>query len=162
VGSGGSAGATNALATGITLENDYKTELSLEQDPTLATTHLNQSSSLAVVYTHWSSDGEIALALEHNGGGSRYTTSNPPVIEFHGTADTTINISHALAVQHQYNQTGVPYELHALQGCPHGSWAYGCMPPSGDHPCQFLNGTAGYCSTMDEQAWPFISEHLGL
>jgi acetyl esterase/lipase len=65
--SGGSAGATNVLTTGVVFEDDYKNELSVEQDPTLLSTHLNESSSVQLVYTHWSSDGEIRLIQEYDG-----------------------------------------------------------------------------------------------
>jgi hypothetical protein len=48
--SGGSAGATNAVATGVTFDGDYKDELTIAMDPTLATTHLNESSVVQCVY----------------------------------------------------------------------------------------------------------------
>ena len=37
----------------------------------------------------------------------RYSANNAPIIEFHGSNDTTIPIAHALAVQAEYGQTGV-------------------------------------------------------
>ena len=155
VGSGGSAGATNAIATGVTFDGDYKDELNATQDPTLASTHLDQPSGIQVVYTHWSSDGEIDLAREHDPTNrSRYAADNPPVVEFHGDQDPTIPISHAYAVQAQYKAHDVPYELNVLKGCAHGAWGYGCSP----------NGCTGgpYCSKMDEIAYPFVMKHLGL
>lgn len=155
VGSGGSAGATNALATGVTFDGDYKDELNATQDPTLASTHLEQSSAIQVVYTHWSSDGEIDLVREHDPKNrSRYSSDNPPVVEFHGDQDPTIPISHAYAVQAEYKAHNVPYELNVLKGCAHGAWGYGCSP----------NGCTGgpYCSKMDEIAYPFVMKHLGL
>lgn len=154
--SGGSAGATNAVATGVTFDGDYKDELTVEEDPTLATTFLNESSTVQCVYAHWSSDGEIDLIVEHDPQNrSRFSASNAPIVEFHGTQDTTIPISHALAVQAAYNATGVPYELHRLEGWAHGAWCYGCEPG-----CP--NGTAVYCPVMDAAAFPFVTKHLGV
>ena len=51
---GGSAGATNAVATGVTFDSDYKSELNATQDPTLATTFLNESSTVQAVYVIYS------------------------------------------------------------------------------------------------------------
>merc|ERR1711918_149220 len=47
-----------------------------------------------------------------------------PVIEFHGDKDMTIPIAHAYAAKAEYSKTGVPYELHILNGCGHGAWCY--------------------------------------
>jgi acetyl esterase/lipase len=155
--SGGSAGATNAVATGVTFDADYKSELTEVEDPTLSTTHLNESSTVQCVYAHWSSDGEISLAQQHDPQNrTRYSAANAPIVEFHGTIDTTINISHAYAVQAEYNRTGVPYELHPLVGWAHGAWCYGCTTPCPSSP------TTEYCPAMDEAAFPFITKHLGV
>ena len=37
----------------------------------------------------------------------------------------TVNISNAYATQAAYRATGVPYELHVLDGCGHASWCWG-------------------------------------
>ena len=39
---------------------------------------------------------------------SRFTAQNAPIVEFHGSVDGTINISHARDAQMHYAQTGVP------------------------------------------------------
>eukprot|EP00937_MAST-01D_sp_MAST-1D-sp2_P002584 g2584.t1 len=156
--SGGSAGATNSVAAGATFEGDYVRELSTDQDPTLASTHLEQNSSVQCVVSHWASDGEIALAQAHDPlNRTRYGKSNAPIIEFHGDADTTISISHARAVQAAYNRTGVPYELHVLEGCGHAAWCY-----DGAGTCSCKNGVAGYGSKMDSIALPFVAKQLAL
>ena len=51
--SGGSAGATNSVAAGVTFDGDYNRELTVEQDPTLATTHQEFNSSVQAVVAHW-------------------------------------------------------------------------------------------------------------
>jgi len=156
--SGGSAGATNAITAGIVFEEDYKSELSTQEDPTLSTTHLDFNSSVQCVVAHWSSDGEVMLIQEHDPlNRTRYSKSNAPIIEFHGNKDTTIPIARAYAVQQAYNKTSVDYELHVLKGCGHGPWCY-----DGAGHCGCPNGTAGYDSTMDTIAFPFVTKHLDL
>jgi acetyl esterase/lipase len=160
---GGSAGATNALAAGVTFEEDYFAELTEAQDPTLASTHPWASSAVQAVYGHWTSDGEVALAQAHDAlNRSRYSAANAPVIEFHGDNDQEINITHAYAVQAEYNRTGVPYELVVLEGCGHSSWCYNgkgvCTGPCPNG----LNTTDGYDPTMDAMALPFLSKSLGV
>jgi predicted esterase len=104
---GGSAGATNSLAAGVVFEDDYKSELTVEQDPTLATTHLAMNSSVQAVYTHWSSHGEVDLVTAYDHANrTRWSTTNAPIIEFHGDKDTTIPIQQAYDVQAIYNKTG--------------------------------------------------------
>lgn len=92
---------------------------------------------------------------------SRFTKNAAPIIEFHGDEDPTINISHALRVQAEYAKLGVPYELHVLKGCGHGSWCY-----DGDGTCECVApgpvGTAGYAPLMDELALPFVAKNLDL
>jgi hypothetical protein len=47
--SGGSAGATNSVAAGATFEGDYGREMNASYDPTLASTNLDQTSTVQVV-----------------------------------------------------------------------------------------------------------------
>merc|ERR1712039_422772 len=101
--SGGSAGATDMLAVGVTFDGDYKNEISVEEDPTLASTHLSFSSQVQAVVAHWSSNGEIDLVREHDPQNrTRYSENSAPVIEFHGDKDTTIPINRAEEVQAEY------------------------------------------------------------
>jgi acetyl esterase/lipase len=178
--SGGSAGATNSVAAGATLASDYVDELSVADDRTLASTHLEQDSAVHCVVAHWSSGGEVALAQAHDPGNrSRFTTANAPIIEFHGSIDTTIPISQAYEVQAAYAATGVPYELHVLEGCAHSAWCYngkgncssGCPdhgPPQGGRGAAAADGGGGlgdpngYDPTMDTIALPFLATHLNL
>ena len=108
--------------------------------------------------SHWASDGEIALAQAHDTRNrTRYGTHNAPIVEFHGNEDGTINISHARAVQAAYARTGVPYELHVLEGCGHAAWCY-----DGKGACRCPGGTAGYGDAMDALALPFVAKQLGI
>ena len=156
--SGGSAGATNSLAAGATFESDYVDELGVEQDPTLTSTHLDQNSSVQCVVSHWASDGEIMLAQAHDTQNrTRFGPNNAPIIEFHGNQDSTIPVSQARAVQTAYAHTGVPYELHILEGCGHAAWCY-----NGKGACSCTDGVAGYDATMDTIALSFVAKQLEL
>merc|ERR1712216_997309 len=55
--SGGSAGATDMLAAGVSFEEDYKNEITESQDPTLASTNMKSSSAVQCLVLHWASDG---------------------------------------------------------------------------------------------------------
>ena len=52
----GSAGACSVVGLATTFESDYKTELSTSEDPTLASTHLEQSSSIAAGLVQWGAE----------------------------------------------------------------------------------------------------------
>ena len=161
--SGGSAGATNSVAAGITFEGDYNTELTVAEDPTLATTHQEQNSSVQCVVAHWSSDLEAKLPqMMDPANRSRFTAANAPIVEFHGSVDSTINISHALDAQAHYARTGVPYKLHILQGCAHAAWCYNGKTVDGRAVCRCAGGNAGYDDTMDTLALPFVATQLKL
>jgi acetyl esterase/lipase len=161
--SGGSAGATNSVAAGITFDEDYNKELTVAQDPTLATTHQDQNSSVQCVVAHWSTDLEAKLPqMIDPANRSRFTAANSPIVEFHGSVDSTINISHALDAQAHYAQTGVPYKLHILQGCSHAAWCYNGTTVNGRAVCRCAGGNAGYDDTMDTMALPFVATQLKL
>eukprot|EP00041_Stephanoeca_diplocostata_P023041 m.559600 g.559600 ORF g.559600 m.559600 type:complete len:480 (-) comp22206_c0_seq5:1423-2862(-) len=156
--SGGSAGATNSLAAGVVFEDDYKSELSLADDPTLATTHLSENSSVQCVYTHWSSHQEVDLVTSNDPQHRvRWGRANAPIIEFHGAKDHTIDISQAYQTQAEYNKSGVAYSLNVMPDCAHAAWCYGC-----GEQCTCANKTGGYCPHMDTVAFPFVTTHLGV
>ena len=123
----------------------------MHQDPTLASTNQEFNSSVQAVVAHWSTDEEAYLVQAYDKQNrSRFTAANAPIVEFHGSVDSTINISHARDAQAQYARTGVPYVLHELEGCAHGAWCYnGKIGPDGKAVCACSNGVAGYDPTMD-------------
>ena len=161
--SGGSAGATNALAAAAAFETDYFRELSAEADPTLASTNPEVSSAVQAAYLHWSSDGEVLLPQQHDPlNRTRYSPASAPVIEFHGDADPLINISHAYAVRAAYARVGVPYELVTLAGCKHSAWCYDGKGHCSDSCPMGGNTTDGYDPTMDTIALPVLARFMNL
>lgn len=154
---GGSAGATDMLAVGVTFEEDYKNEITEANDPTLGSTNMNFSSGVQCLVLHWPSDGGVTLAQQHYPTrGDRYRSVNPPVVSFHGDKDTTIPIANTYAIQKAYVGTGVPFYLHVLKGCPHGSW---CYDGKGHCTCG-QGGKLG--SLMEELAFPAVTKALAL
>lgn len=155
--SGGSAGAGDMVAVGITFEDDYKSEISVDDDPTLASTHLSFSSRPQVIVSHWGGAWDADLVQQYDPQNrTRYAKSNPPTIEFHGDKDTTVPIEAAYMMQASYAEVGVPYELHVLEGCGHAAWCY-----DGKGRCG-CGGGSGYGDLQDTIALPFVATHLDL
>ena len=123
--SGDSAGAATAVALGLLGERDYKDELTVDQDPTLASTNLAESSSVQAVLSHWGCDW-MARQMWLRGSGSSsslYSASNAPLCIFHGTADKAVPF--ALETGRMvagYNTTGVPFAFFPISGAGHGAW----------------------------------------
>jgi para-nitrobenzyl esterase len=156
--SGGSAGATNSVAAGATLEDDYTRELTVKEDPTLNSTNLEQNATVKCVVAHWSTGQEVSMAQDNDPQNrTRWSIHNAPIIEFHGDVDTTIEISEAYKVKAEYARTGVTYELHVLESCGHAAWCYD--KEKGNCHC---HGNATYDSEMDVIALPFVAKELGV
>merc|ERR1719242_1994693 len=110
------------LAVASTFDGDYKDELTVDEDPTLASTNLQVSSQVQVLVGHWTSNGAVDLVrMQDPKKRPRYTKKSAPVIEFHGDKDTIIPLTHAKVVQAEYAKIGVEYELHVLEDCGHGA-----------------------------------------
>ena len=118
---GESAGACSADGVAMVREADYKEELTAAQDPTLASTFVEQSSAVAAVLDHWGSD-DVATQLTKRDGIDRYTKDNAPLAIFHGTADGLVPYQNALELDAGYNRTGVAHQLFPLLGQGHGCW----------------------------------------
>jgi len=161
--SGGSAGAIDSVGAGVVDEGDYKDEL-LATDPTLNTTHLNTSSAVQCIVSHWGAGyvAELVQAADPSKR-SRYSATSAPIIEFHGNKDTSVPFADAVAVQTAYkkeNSSGnLVYDLQVLDGCGHTSWCAGCG--NADKHCKCaVQGT--FCHAMDITALPFVAKHLDL
>ena len=91
---GGSAGATTAVALGISNQEDFRDEISLTDDPTLATTNLDQTYEIKSIVDFWGSN----TALEVHKiiyGTNRFDSNDPPLFIAHGTEDPTVLFSEA-------------------------------------------------------------------
>ena len=118
---GGSAGGIAALMLGATNEGDYRDELTLDEDWTLATTNPTQSSRVATVVDHWGSLSAISAQTWYDGQ-PRIDSSDAPTVIFHGTADSVVPYAAGLAVQSAFEEAGILVELHPLPGIQHSNW----------------------------------------
>jgi hypothetical protein len=126
---GGSAGASTVIPAAIAqLPGDFVNELSDAQDPTLTSTHRNESSSVRSVVAHWGAAyGVVAVEAADPTKRDRYsyaasTALLPSVLEFNGLIDTTIPIQHALSIQANYGRRDVngTMTIVPLPHTPHG------------------------------------------
>ena len=118
---GGSAGSLLAVMLGVSDDADCTAEVSVDDDPTLVTTNLDQSSEVATVIDHWGSSLILAM-LQMSDGDSRFDPTDAPVSIVHGTEDATVAFAEAERLRAAYDQTGVTYEWHPLDGAGHGPW----------------------------------------
>ena len=122
---GGSAGACTILGAGLAqVPGDFTTEISLADDPTLATTNLAQSSSVRSMVVHWGAPFAVDIATTadplHR---SRYLPHPlPSIIAFNGLIDTTVPIEHIREVQRAYQAANATIVVRPLPNQPHACW----------------------------------------
>ena len=118
---GGSAGAVSAITLGISNHEDYRDEISINQDPTLTSTNLEQSYQIKTIIDHWGS--KIALyALDEIFGHNRFDSNDPSLFIAHGTDDPIVPFSKAEELKSIYETNGVPFAYYPLEGKKHGAW----------------------------------------
>ena len=142
--SGGSAGSITAVGLGVVDESDCRDELTIDEDPTLASTNLGQTSEIHTIVDHWGSAAMVQV-VELLNGGSRFDTTDAPISIVHGTEDPTVTFDKAEQLQAAYAETGVPYAFYPLEGAGHGAWQ------------SVVDG-----NSLFELAFDFIVEHQDL
>eukprot|EP01050_Picozoa_sp_SAG11_P037060 SAG11_NODE_14430_length_612_cov_0.830409_1_plen_147_part_01 len=118
---------------------DIMSELSDVQDPTLASTHRNQSSNVRSVVAHWGAAyGVEAVTAADPAKRDRYEHAAiasllPSVLEFNGLIDTTIPIQHARSIQANYERPDVNGRISIipLPHQPHGMFTANVTTPTG-------------------------------
>jgi para-nitrobenzyl esterase len=119
---GGSAGAIIATTLGITNTTDFTNEISLSNDPSLATTNLNSNNyTIKTILDFWGS-GLAVTATNNIYGYQRFDRTDAPIMIAHGTNDQTVLYSEALLLKDIYTSTGASYKLHTLENRGHGPW----------------------------------------
>lgn len=118
---GGSAGSFLSVALGVTNDDDCVTEIPVEDDPTLASTHLEESSSVDTIIDHWGGPSIVRM-LEALEPGDRFDATDAPISIVHGKLDPTVPFSEAEALKAEYDETGVPYAWYPLENAGHGPW----------------------------------------
>jgi para-nitrobenzyl esterase len=115
---GMSAGASLAIMLGTTDEELYRDELTLEEDPTLASTHLDQPAEVHTVIA-LSMTPVANTLLERIYGINTYDETDAPLMMMNGTNDRLAPFEDAEMLRDEYEATGVPYAFYALEGAGH-------------------------------------------
>jgi len=118
---GGSAGAVTAVTLGISNQEDFRDEISLTDDPTLATTNLDKTYEINSIVDFWGSNTALDVH-EIIYGTQRFDSNDPPLFIAHGTEDPTVLFSEAEELVRLYDSTGVHVEFNPLVGRGHGPW----------------------------------------
>jgi len=120
---GASAGAITAITLGITDLDDFRDELLANDDPTLASTHLDQAFSVRSLVYFWGSTVQLGL-FEEIYGVDPYDSGDPELFMAHGTDDPTpgTTFSEATKLKGICDGLGVYSELVRLEGAGHGAW----------------------------------------
>lgn len=117
--SGSSAGATSVMALVAADEADFKDEEA--DDPTLASTHVGESSRIAAALSQWGAAYGVEV-LEWLDGRPRVAASSPPLLAFAGTNDTVIVPANSEWLCARYAAVGATCALRLLAGAGHGAW----------------------------------------
>ena len=118
---GGSAGAIIAITVGISNQEDYRDEIDITQDPTLATTNLDQTYRVRTILDFWGSKVGLSI-LEVLYGRQRFNSNNPTLLIAHGTEDPIVPFSKAEDLKSSYEANEVPFVFYPLKGKGHGAW----------------------------------------
>ena len=119
---GGSAGAYTAIGVGLSQPADFRDELTLEQDPTLASTHLGAASGVRAVIDYWGG-GALIEVLYLLKGTLDFDATDPPIAIIHGTKDETVSFDEAKKLKQRYDESGVTNIYHPLVGAGHSAWS---------------------------------------
>ncbi len=127
---GASAGAHLAVALGATDPADFRDEISAERDPTLPTTHRDESGRVAAVVDLWGGPDAVTTLADAYDQPPRWDSSDAPLLIVHGTDDAIAPISRADALRDAYRTTGAPYTYVPIDDAGHGPWQ---ATPDGRH-----------------------------
>ena len=146
---GGSAGAVASVGVSVTEPGDFTDELTVAQDPTLTTTHLDETFEVQTILDFWGAPTSVNL-LDSVYGVDRFDPGDPPLFIVHGTADSTVVFSNGEMLQETWETHGIPHVFYPLEGAGHGPW--GATVPDED----------GNPQTLFELAFDFVISQQGL
>ena len=119
---GASAGSITTIALGISNESDFRDEISIDADPTLATTNLNETYDVKSMVYFWGSKLKLDV-FEAVYGLDRFDANDPELFMAHGDGkDLVTPYEGALALQDIYDSLNIHSELVTLEGHGHGAW----------------------------------------
>ena len=113
---GASAGSITTIALGISDESDFRDEISIDEDPTLSTTNLNETYDVKSMVYFWGSNVKVELynsVYEVD----RYDENDPELFMAHGDGNDPVTpYEGALALQDIYDSLGFIANLLLLKG----------------------------------------------
>ena len=119
---GASAGSITTIALGISDLGDFRDEISIDKDPTLATTNLNETYDVKSMVYFWGSKIKLDV-FEAVYGFDRFDADDPELFMAHGDGNDPVTpYEGALALQDIYDSLNVHSELVTLEGHGHGAW----------------------------------------
>jgi len=117
---GGSAGSFIAVMLGTTDPSDYRDELSVDEDPTLAANHLDARSDVAAVIDHWGGPTLVDIVAARDGV-DRFDADDAPICIIHGRDDPTVPFSMGEDIRDRCDAVGLDCAFHPFDG-GHGAW----------------------------------------
>jgi para-nitrobenzyl esterase len=118
---GGSAGAFISVALGVANQDDYLSELSVEEDPSLLSTHLEETFELRCILDFWGGRASVDI-LDALDSGDRFDSADVPIMIIHGTEDPAVLFSESESIFAEYSATGVPCAFYPIEGEGHSIW----------------------------------------
>lgn len=118
---GASAGAISTIALGISDQADFRDEVSATDDPTLASTNLDQTYEVSTMVDFWGSNVKLDL-LQSVYGVDRYDSNDPDLFIAHGTDDPTVLFSEGEELDSIYTALGILHQFVPLVDKGHGAW----------------------------------------
>ena len=119
---GASAGAITTIALGISDQDDFRDEISITDDPTLATTNLEQTYKVQSMVYFWGSNIKLDV-FEGVYDVDPYDAGDPELFMAHGDEEDPVTpYEEALELQDIYDSLGIHNELVTLEGKGHGAW----------------------------------------
>ena len=146
---GGSAGGVTSVGVSVTEPGDFTNELTVAQDPTLATTHLGEAYEVQTILDFWGAPVSVNL-LQGVYGVDRFDPGDPPLFIAHGTADSTVAFSNGEMLQEIWETHDIPHVFYPLEGAGHGPWD-ATVPDENGEP-----------QTLFELAFDFVVAQQGL
>lgn len=119
---GASAGAITTMALGISELEDFRDEISMDDDPTLSTTNLDATYEVQSMVYFWGSKIKLDV-FEMVYGLDRFDANDPELFMAHGDAEDPVTpYEGSLEVQDIYDSLDIHSELVTLEGEGHGAW----------------------------------------
>ena len=119
---GASAGAITTMALGVSDLEDFRDEISIDDDPTLSTTNLDAIYDVQSMVYFWGSKIKLDV-FEMVYGLDRFDANDPELFMAHGDAEDPVTpYEGALEIQEIYDSLDIHSELVTLEGEGHGAW----------------------------------------